>query len=994
MSTIRTAIELEDCFTGVLNNVINSVNLSLSAMEDLQKTMSADVDTSSFEAARNAINQATVSLLQLNEAAQSVEAPKISQPAVSANIPQVQEFEWQSFDGLEVFKTTGAERYEQEVANVNSMLQELCSTQYRITQAANESEILSPQAQYDVSLLENRISSLYQQIRQIEENPLNIGSDSANASLEQLRERLSQTVQLQENLNSAMESGDISGLNSAYIQLSQTISSTEKMVRDSFENIPPVEIPVHWQSDGIEVFNSTGVERFKQEVQSANAMLNTLNTTQQRIASTAASTNLLPANAVADMNAMQSRLQAIQRRIQTIQSNRLNMVSPTANAELERLRTQLNQAVQAQEALNDAVANMDAGSANQAYLQLSQRVRQTEQYLRDNVNEQGRFNQEVREGASQSGGLMSAVKKIAGAYAGIQGAKKLVEMSDSLVTAKSRLDMMNDGLQSTDELYSMIYGASQRARGSLDGMTDVVARFGNNAKDAFSSNEEVVAFSELIQKQMTIAGASTQEAANAELQLSQALGSGVLRGDELNSIFEQAPNLIQGIADYLHVPIGQIREMASEGQLTADVVKASVFASADEINKKFESMPMTWGQLWQQMQNQAVMTLNPLLERINGLINTETFQTATQAIMDAFSVLASVALNVLNVVAGAISWVAGNWESLAPIILGVAAALAVYGASLVAAKVKAIAAAVAQNMHNIALGACPVTWIVIAIITLIAAIYSVCQSIAKFTGIANSGFGVICGGVMVVIAFFKNLGLAVANIALGIWEAMCACGENIWAVFHNVFCDLQWLWYGFLKVVMDVVKGVCDVLNFIPFVNIDTSGLESASRDYANKQAEAQNNKTAYKDVGEAFNKGASTFDAFSDGWVEDAFQSGAAWGDGVVDGINSMLDGFSTDINTENYESTYSNVGGDVSAIAENTADIKDGLDVTEEEIKYLRDIAEQEAINRFTTAEIHIEQNNHNNISSDMDLDGFVTGLTDAVNEAAEMISEGVHA
>lgn len=899
MATIRTAIELEDCFTGVLNNVINSVNLSISAMEDLQKTMSADVDASSFEAARNAINQATVSLLQLNEAAQSVEAPKISQPAVSANIPQVQEFEWQSFDGLEVFKTTGAERYEQEIANVNSMLHELCSTQYRITQVANESEILSPQAQYDVSLLENRISSLQQQIQQIEENPLNIGSDSANASLEQLRERLSQTVQLQENLNSAMENGDISGLNSAYLQLSQTISSTEKMVRDSFENIPPVEIPVHWQSDGIEVFNSTGAERFKQEVQSANAILNTLNTTQQRIASTAASINLLPANAVADMNAMQNRLQAIQRRIQTIQSNRLNMVSPTANAELERLRTQLNQAVQAQEALNDAVANMDAGSANQAYLQLSQRVRQTEQYLRDNVNEQGRFNQEVREGASQSGGLMSAVKKIAGAYAGLQ----VVEMSDSLVTAKSRLDMMNDGLQSTDELYSMIYGASQRARGSLDGMTDVVARFGNNAKDAFSSNEEVVAFSELIQKQMTIAGASTQEAANAELQLSQALGSGVLRGDELNSIFEQAPNLIQGIADYLHVPIGQIREMASEGQLTADVVKASVFASADEINKKFESMPMTWGQLWQQMQNQAVMTLNPLLERINGLINTETFQTATQAIMDAFSVLASVALDVLNVVAGAISWVAGNWESLAPIIFTVVGAFLAYKAAMMAVKIATTIASVAQTIYNAILAANPVMIIVMAIILLIAAIYSVCQSIAKFTGIANSGFGVICGGVMVVIGFFKNLGLAVANIALGIWEAMCACGENIWAVFHNVFCDLQYLWYGFLKVVMDVVKGVCDVLNFIPFVNIDTSGLESASREYANKQAEAQNNKTAYKDVGEAFNKGASTFDAFSDGWVEDAFQSGAAWGDGVVDGINSMLDGFSTDINTGNYK-------------------------------------------------------------------------------------------
>ena len=200
----------------------------------------------------------------------------------------------------------------------------------------------------------------------MEQNPLNIGSDSANASLEQLRARLSETLELQDNLNAAMQGADISQINAAYLQLSQNISETERMVRDSFENIPPVEIPVTWKTDTLEVFTSTGVDRFQQEVQSANNMLNTLNTTQERIASTAAQTNLFPASAVADMGRMGSRLQAIQQRIQQIENNPLNIGTETANAELERLRGQLDQAVQEQENLNRAVADMDVQAANEA----------------------------------------------------------------------------------------------------------------------------------------------------------------------------------------------------------------------------------------------------------------------------------------------------------------------------------------------------------------------------------------------------------------------------------------------------------------------------------------------------------------------------------------------------------------------------------------------------------------------------------------------------
>ena len=372
MATIRTAIELQDNFTSVLYQVINSVNLGLSAMEDLHQSMNAQVDTSSIEAARDSINQATIAVQELDAAMQGVEAPTIPTPTAPVstapvNIPTPQPTQWQSYDGLEVFKNTGVERFEQEVASVNSMLQDLNAAQNRITQTAAESEVLSPQARYDVEAVENRVQALQQSIEQVEQNPLNIGSDSANASLEQLRARLSQTLELQDNLNAAMQGADISQINAAYLQLSQNISETERMVRDSFENIPPVEIPVTWKTDSLEVFTSTGVDRFQQEVQSANNMLNTLNTTQERIASTAAQTNLFPASAVADMGRMGSRLQAIQQRIQQIENNPLNIGTETANAELERLRGQLDQAVQEQENLDRAVADMDVQAANEAY---------------------------------------------------------------------------------------------------------------------------------------------------------------------------------------------------------------------------------------------------------------------------------------------------------------------------------------------------------------------------------------------------------------------------------------------------------------------------------------------------------------------------------------------------------------------------------------------------------------------------------------------------
>lgn len=794
----------------------------------------------------------------------------------------------------------------------------------------------------------------------------------------------------------------------------------------------PVNVPIQWESDNLDVFTGTGVERFQQEVQSANDMLNTLNTTQARISQTAQGMDILPDAAVQDMNTMQQRLSAIQQRIQQIENNPVNVGADNANAELEQLRMQLNQAIQEQNSLNQAMQNMDVSAADDAYLRLSQTVGNTERYIRDNVDEQGRFNQEISAGTQQANELTNTIKRAVAAYISIQSVGKALNISDELVQTTSRLNMMNDGVQTTAELVNMVYAAAQDARGSFGQMADVVARFGNNAKDAFSSSEEVVAFADLIQKQMTIAGASTQEAANAELQLSQALGSGVLRGDELNSIFEQAPNLIQNIADYLDVPIGKIREMAADGELSADVVKAAIFSAADDINSKFNEMPMTWGQIWQSMQNTALIAFQPVLQRLNDLANSEAFQTFIQGAIEAMATLANILLNVFDLAVSIGTFIGDNWSVISPIIYGIIAALAVYAAYLgivkgieiasaaataihsvaMSAKIGVMAALTGQTMaataaqmgYNGALYACPVVWIIVLIIALIAVIFAVCNAIAKMTGIANSGFGVITGGVNVVIQFFKNLGLTVANIALGIGNAIAALASNMMTAFHNAICSVQSWFYNLLSTALSVIEGICSALNKLPFVEFDYSGISSAADDYAAKASEAAGNKEDYQSISDAFNEGFTTFDAFQDGWASDAFNAGAAWGDGIADKVSnfSLSDVFGqTDIpNVGDYTSGFndaianSGVGDSIGNIDDNTGKIKDSLDVTEEDLKYLRDIAEQEAINRFTTAEINVDMSGmQNTVNSGDDIDGFMTKLTDSVNEAVDNMTEGVH-
>lgn len=538
--------------------------------------------------------------------------------------------------------------------------------------------------------------------------------------------------------------------------------------------------------------------------------------------------------------------------------------------------------------------------------------------------------------------------------------KKIVELADGMTTTRARLDLMNDGLQTTAELQDMIMKSANRSRAAYSTTADAVAKMGIMAGDAFSSNEELIAFSELINKQFTIAGTSAAGIDAAMLQLTQAMSSGVLRGEELNSVFEQAPTIIQTIADYLGVPIGKIREMAAEGQITSTIVKNAMLASADEINAKFAAMPMTFSQVWTIAKNIALEAFTP----------------------------------VLTLIGQGAQWIYDNWSMIAPVFWGLAAAALGYAVALgIQTAATWIANGAAQAFFTTLLTN-PLFRIALAIGVVVAAIYKWVQSVGGLkvawlicvNAVLTAWDWVKIGfmtGVYFVMNLWNRLQLAFYTASVNIQNFMGDMKAGVLTILQNM-----------VNGAIDIINGFINTLNKIPGVSIDaiekvTFGTTAQMENDAAKQARAAD-LSAYQDqINSQITERDSALSAMKSearaATAQREAEIAAAKAESAAAGNGSTEPDWSAYANTD---------PGDIGNVDRvgSVGSIDEDVNIADEDLKFLRDVAEMRYVQNFVTLTPTVAVDAK--ISEKVDVDEVVDKIERRLETEFEAAAEGVYA
>lgn len=572
----------------------------------------------------------------------------------------------------------------------------------------------------------------------------------------------------------------------------------------------------------------------------------------------------------------------------------------------------------------------------------------------DNFN---RKQQQAQNEAKGVANIWSTVKKyIASALAAVS-VQKIVDLADTMTTTRARIDLMNDGLQTTDELQSMIMASANRSRAAYQTTADAVSKMGIMAKDAFGSNAELIQFTELINKQFTIAGTSAAGVDAAMLQLTQAMSSGVLRGEELNSVFAQAPTIIQTIADYLGVPIGQIRTMAAEGQITSTIVKNAMLSSADEINAKFNSMPMTFAQVWTIAKNIALEAFGPVIQAIG---------------------------------AGA-QWIYENWSTIAPIFWGLAGAAIAYAVALGIQTAATWIANGAAMAFFVTLLTNPLFWIALAIGVVIAALYKMIQAVG---GLKNAWE--ICKAALVVAwAALKVAFFAVYNWIANLVDKLKLCWQKAGVAIANFMGDMK---VNVLTILQNMINGAIGIindfislLNKIPGVNIDlieqvTFATTAAAENEAAKQARADALNQYEADIKAAQAERDATYSAAKQELADATAKLSETYANARAEAAQANSDAGSSDWNIDSGSGNIDNVD-----TVGSVGSIEGDVNIADEDLKFLRDVAEMRYVQNFVTLTPTVAVDAQ--ISEKVDVDEVVTRIEQKLEDEFTAAAEGVY-
>ncbi|HHX19592.1 MAG TPA: tape measure protein [Clostridiaceae bacterium] len=625
--------------------------------------------------------------------------------------------------------------------------------------------------------------------------------------------------------------------------------------------------------------------------------------------------------------------------------------------------------------------------------QAASSAREIDEELRKSSRGAQQFANEARNANSQMSMLHSAAIKTAAVIAIIKGIKLGAEMSDELVQVHARLDMINDGQQTTEQLNQMVFRSAQRSRGAYLDTAKAVASLSMQAKDAFADNREAIYFSELLNKMFTISGTSKQGAESVMYNLTQAMASGVLRGQDLNAVMSNTPMILQQVADYLGVSMGEIRKLAAEGELSAQVVKEAVFAAADETEAKFANMPMTFAQVWQSIQNQLIMMFEPALMKLNEFLNDPAIQTAIDAMIIGLGYIAQVIGWLVDAAIWLANVIAENWSWIEPIVLGIAVALGLWAIKSLAVAAANWVSTVAQWALNAALLASPITWIILAIAAIIVAIYQW----VKAVGGIRIAWLIVVNAILtawdwVKIGFFTGVYWVIDLIAK-LKFAWASAGVAIAGFIGDMKVSVLMILQNLVNGAINIINGFIDKLNKLPFVSIGfieqvTFGTMAAAENEAAKQAREADlaAKRAELDADIASRKGELAAMKYN---ARQATETRLA----EIDAARRDLEKESAqEVETvDDFRPTASAQAAKIGNIDKNVGSIKDSLDISNEELKYMREIAERDVINRFTFADMSFD---FTNVQSEPDIDGVVDQFSDWLKGQLVGAAEGSHA
>lgn len=677
------------------------------------------------------------------------------------------------------------------------------------------------------------------------------------------------------------------------------------------------------------------------------------------------------------------------------------------------------------QAMNSGVDTTSLVAARNEIAQAAVGFERMEENIRSADVQQKNLNGSMRAGSSAASNLAQKVIGMVGAYVSIHSAvnaiKDVLSAENTQIEAETKLTtVMQQRMDATDQMVQSVKDLTAAQQG-LGVVGDEVQMAGAQQMATFLNNSDALqtlipAMNNLAVQQngVAVSGENMKNIANMMGKAMQGQVSALTRVGITMTDAEQKA-LKNG---------NEMERAAMLAQIITNNVGNMNEAIASTPQGMMQQLSNTWGDMKEVVGGQLYPAVYNLFHTI--MENQTAIESVLSSAAGGLNLVINVLTDVVSVAAQAGTFVSNNWQVIGPVVYGVVAALAAYAtyvgitnaidmistgikitmcvasyahAAATGTEASATAAATAaQYGLNTAMLSCPLTWIVVGIMALIIVLVALCNHFSGAGHIAQSTFGAICGGINVVIQYFKNWGLSVADIFIGIWNAGGACATNVEIAFHNAISHVQALWYNMLSTALTVVSGICSALNKLPFVDFDYSGITGAADNYASKAAAAAGNTKDYASVPAAFSKGVKTYDTYQKGWVNDAYTAGAAWGDGVTSKIKNTLSSKATNIpNANNYPNALASSNAATAAntadTAKNTAKTANTLSASSEDLKYLRDIADREYVNKFTTAQIKVEMINHNNVNNDMDLDGMAEHLRSKIEEEMNAAAEGEH-